>query len=50
MRVKKAIDNLEGILSSDVQLGLVKVSFDEQRLDVSDIEKAITGAGYRVIT
>lgn len=50
MRVKKAIDSLEGVLSSDVQLGLVKVSFDEQRLDVSDIEKAITGAGYRVIT
>lgn len=49
MRVKKAVDSLNGIINSDVQIGLVKVSFDESKIDVDVIEKAIIGAGYRVV-
>lgn len=49
MRVKKAIDSLNGIVSSDVQIGLVNVKFDDSKVDIETIEKAITGAGYRVV-
>lgn len=48
-RVKKAIDNLKGIINSDVQIGLVRVSFDESKVRGDEIEKAITDAGYRVV-
>lgn len=49
MRVKKALDSLSGIINSDVQIGLVKVGFDESKVDIDAIENAITGAGYRVV-
>lgn len=49
MRVKKAIDSLDGIIDSDVQIGLVRVSFDDRKLDLATIEKAITDTGYRVV-
>lgn len=49
MRVKKAVDSLDGIISSDVQIGLVKVRFDENKIDPDIIKKAISGAGYRVV-
>ncbi len=48
MRVKKAVDALKGIQSSDVQIGTVKVKFDEKAVAKADIEKAITNAGYKV--
>lgn len=48
MRVKKAVESLKGIQSSDVQIGLVKVTFDETAVKKEDIEKAITTAGYKV--
>ena len=48
MRVKKAVESLKGILSSDVQIGLVKVTFDETAVKKEDIEEAITTAGYKV--
>lgn len=48
-RVKKAIDNLKGIINLDVQIGLVRVSFDESKVRGDEIEKAITDAGYRVV-
>ena len=47
-RVKKAIEALNGIHALDVQIGLVKVSFDKNKLRKEDIEKAITNAGYKV--
>jgi copper chaperone len=47
-RVKKALDALKGVQSADVQIGTVKVSFDETKLRKEDIEKAITEAGYKV--
>lgn len=48
MRIKKAVESLQGILELDVQIGTVKVKFDEKKVDKADIEKAITNAGYKV--
>lgn len=47
-RVKRAIETLKGIQSLDVQIGSVKVVFDETTVKKEDIEKAITNAGYKV--
>ena len=48
MRVKKAIDAVVGVTSSDVQTGAAKVSFDEAKTDGDTIKNAVTGAGYKV--
>lgn len=48
MRIKKALDALKGIEDSDVQIGLVKVKFDEKVLKKEDLERAITNSGYKV--
>lgn len=48
MRIKKALDVLNGIQDSDVQIGLVKVKFDEKVLKKEDLERAITNSGYKV--
>lgn len=48
MRVKKAMESLRGIQGSDVQIGIVKATFDEAEVKREDIEKAITNAGYKV--
>jgi copper chaperone len=50
MRVKKAVDALKGIQSSDVQIGTVKVKFDEKEVLKADIEKAIATSGYKVVS
>ncbi|MCL5021856.1 MAG: heavy-metal-associated domain-containing protein [Nitrospirae bacterium] len=47
-RVRKAVEALNGIKALDVQVGLVKASFDENILKKEEIEKAISGAGYKV--
>ena len=48
MRVKKALEALSGIKDLSVEVGQVKVSFDEARLQKKEIEEAITKAGYKV--
>lgn len=48
MRVRKALEGLKGIQSSDVQIGTVKVTFDETTVNKEAIEKAITNAGYKI--
>ncbi len=48
MRVKKAIDGVEGVNSSDVSVGSATVSFDESKTSREAIVKAIEGAGYKV--
>jgi copper chaperone len=47
-RVRKAVEALEGIRHLDVTIGLVKVTFDENKVSKNAIEKAIAEAGYRV--
>jgi copper chaperone len=48
MRVKKALESVKGILSSDVQIGTVRVTLDETAAKKEDIEAAIVKAGYTV--
>jgi copper ion binding protein len=50
MRVKKAIEKLSGILKLEVNIGNVKVQFDESKVDKADIIGAIEKAGYKVKT
>jgi len=50
MRVQKAIEALKGITDLDVEIGTVKLKFDEKAVRQEDIEKAITQAGYKVIS
>ncbi len=49
MRVKKAIEALKGISELDVQIGTVKMKFDDTQVKKEEIEKAITNAGYKVV-
>ncbi len=48
-RVKKAIDGLPGVLSSEVGIGGAKVSFDEAKLKREEIAAAVEKAGYKVV-
>lgn len=48
MRIKKALDNLNGVKESDVEIGLVKINYDAGKVKKEDIEKAITETGYKV--
>lgn len=48
MRVKKAIDALNGILSSEVTLGKAVVKFDDSNIKEQDIRSAIEKAGYKI--
>jgi copper chaperone len=49
MSVKKAVEGLDGITSSNIEIGKVAVEYDESKLSQDAIEAAITGAGYKVI-
>ena len=48
-RVKRAVEALAGIQALDVQIGLVKATFDETKVEKEDIEKAIVNSGYKVV-
>ncbi|MDA8105466.1 MAG: copper ion binding protein [Nitrospiraceae bacterium] len=48
MRVKKAVEGLSGIVKSDVQVGQVKVAFEESKIQQKEIEDAIVKAGYKI--
>ncbi len=48
MRVKKAIDALSGVTSSQVEIGKAVVNMDESEVAREDIEKAIVEAGYKI--
>lgn len=48
MSVKKAIDAVDGVRSSDVTVGNASVVYDETRTDREKIAKAIQDAGYKV--
>jgi len=49
MSVKKAVEGLDGIKSSNIEIGKVSVEFDEGKLSQDAIEAAITKAGYKVV-
>jgi copper chaperone len=48
MSVKKAIDGVEGVSTSDVEVGSAKVTYDESKTDSDAIAGAVTSAGYKV--
>jgi copper chaperone len=47
MSVKKALDGIDGVKSSDVSIGTARVVYDELRSDRDKIVKAIQDAGYK---
>jgi len=47
--VKKALDALDGVNSSTVDVGSATVSFDETKTGRDAISGAIQSAGYKVI-
>lgn len=48
MKVKHALEGLAGISDLSVEVGSAKISFDETKVQQSDIEKAIIEAGYKI--
>ncbi|MBF0608323.1 MAG: heavy-metal-associated domain-containing protein [Magnetococcales bacterium] len=47
-RLRKAIESLPGVLSSDVGIGRATVDADDTRLSRDMLVQAIEGAGYKV--
>ena len=45
---KIAIDGMSGVESSEVEIGLANIKFDDSALKVEDIESAIVNAGYKI--
>ncbi|GBE03082.1 MAG TPA: copper chaperone [Nitrospirae bacterium] len=48
-RVKKAIDGIEGVSSSEVDIGSARVIYDDSKTGREAMEKAVQDVGYRVI-
>ncbi len=48
MRVKKAIESLDGIKKAEVEIGKAQVAFDESKIQKEEIENAIIKAGYKI--
>ncbi|MBI4681641.1 MAG: heavy-metal-associated domain-containing protein [Nitrospirae bacterium] len=49
MHVKKAVDGVSGVSSSDVAIGSAKVVYDDSKTNKDRIVRAIQVAGYEVI-
>lgn len=47
-RVKQALDALEGVSDSDVQVNEATVTYDESKVSKKDLEAAVQKAGYKV--
>ncbi len=46
--VKKAVDGVEGVSSSDIAIGAAKVVYDEKKTSRDSIVSAVKNAGYSV--
>ena len=49
MAVKKAVESVSGVSSSDVSIGSAKIVYDENSADREAFTAAIQKAGYRVV-
>ena len=49
MAVKKAVETVIGVSTSDVEVGSAKVTYDENSAGKESIVNAITKAGYKVV-
>jgi len=47
--VKKAVDAIDGVSSSNVEVGSATVNFDESKTGSNAISGAIQSAGYKII-
>lgn len=48
MRVKKAIDAIQGVSNSDVVIGRAVVTFDETKTSKEAVSAAVEKAGYKI--
>jgi copper chaperone CopZ len=48
-RVKKAIDAVEGVSSSDVSIGSAKAVYDDSKTDRDSLINVVQKAGYKVV-
>lgn len=48
MAVKKAVDALDGVERSDVEVGSATVKYDDSAVKAEDIGAAIVNAGYKI--
>lgn len=46
--VKKALEGLDGVSESNVEIGSARVKYDESKVKDEDLEAAIRKAGYKV--
>jgi copper chaperone len=49
MRVKKAIDAVQGVSKSDVAIGRAVVSYDDSKIKKEEIIASVEKAGYKVV-
>ncbi len=47
MSVKKAVDCVEGVRTSDVSVGAATIDYDELKTDREAIARVVLGAGYK---
>lgn len=47
MRVKQALEGLEGVSEAHVEIGAASVRYDESRLGKKDMEAVVKKAGYK---
>ncbi len=48
MRVKKAIDAIDGVQSATVEIGSAAVNFDDSKTSEEAVKAAIAGTGYKL--
>ena len=48
MSVRKAVESIEGVQSSDIAVGSARVVYDDSKTDRGAIALAIVNAGYKV--
>lgn len=48
MRVKKAIEAVPGVVTSEVAIGRASVSFDETKTSKYEIAAAVEKSGYKI--
>lgn len=49
MNVKKAVDAIRGVKSSDVSVGSANITYDETTADRKILVDSIQSAGYKVV-
>jgi copper chaperone len=49
MSVKKAVDSIDGVSSSEVEIGSATVVYDENSVSEETIKDAINRVGYKVV-